>query len=284
MPNFIPSFHFIPFTGVVEDTNDPLHLGRVRVRVHGYYSDDPVEVPTDTLPWANVTHSSSTTMVIPEVGEWVFGMFLDGKEAQKPLVIGVLPGVEGSEPSTSRFVRNENVSDTDIQNRKSETTSLRSITEPNSPYNSEYPQNTVIQTKTHLIEIDDTEGSERIHIYHKSGTFDETHPDGSKVSRIEGDRYDINKSDNYTITLGDDRREIGKTMRIENSGGAVVEMNQTGLIEISNNSNSLSKILEDILNELTSLKTVGSPSSQTISPGNIINFIRLIAEMKTLLK
>jgi hypothetical protein len=284
MPNFIPLFDFIPFTGVVEENKDPLHLGRLRVRIHGYYSDDPVEVPTNTLPWANVQYSTSTSMNIPNIGEWVFGMFLDGKEAQKPMVIGVLPGVDGEEPSTSRFVRNENVSSTNIQQSKSNTTSLRSISEPTSPYNATYPENTVIQTKSHIIEIDDTEDSERIHIYHKSGTFDETHPNGSRVSKTVGNRFEINRSDNYTITLGDDIQELQGTMKIENSAGAVIEMNRNGLIEISNKSNSLHNILNDILNELTKLRTVGSPSTQTVSPGNIINFIRLIAEMKTLLK
>ena len=41
------------FFGVVEDRNDPLQLGRVRVRAFGYHSGDSVnDLPLDQLPWA----------------------------------------------------------------------------------------------------------------------------------------------------------------------------------------------------------------------------------------
>ena len=48
------------WVGEVEDNNDPSKLGRVRVRILGWYTghkskeDYIKEVPTEVLPWANV--------------------------------------------------------------------------------------------------------------------------------------------------------------------------------------------------------------------------------------
>ena len=44
---------FIWFAGVVEDRQDPLKLGRVRVRCLGYHTEDKEALPTADLPWAH---------------------------------------------------------------------------------------------------------------------------------------------------------------------------------------------------------------------------------------
>ena len=80
MSEFLPNFTFKPFTGVIEqaddDDTDPLKLGRVRVRVHGYHNSDTDHVPTDSLPWAHVTYNDSKRMSVPTNGEWVIGLSL----------------------------------------------------------------------------------------------------------------------------------------------------------------------------------------------------------------
>ena len=43
---------FVWFQGVVEDRNDPLQLGRVRVRCLGFHTEDKQLIPTEDLPWA----------------------------------------------------------------------------------------------------------------------------------------------------------------------------------------------------------------------------------------
>ena len=45
-------------------------------------------------------------------------------------------------------------------------------------------------------------GAERIHIYHKAGTFEEIYPDGSRVVKVV--------SDNYTAILGENNIHITK--------------------------------------------------------------------------
>ena len=86
--------------GVVEDRKDPLQLGRVRVRIHGYHSTLKKDIPTDHLPWSVVampTTSASNSGVgsinalIP--GSWVMGMWNDdGNGMQIPVVLFSIPG------------------------------------------------------------------------------------------------------------------------------------------------------------------------------------------------
>lgn len=88
------------FMGLVEDNNDPLS-GRVRVRAFGFhppYSDGLVA--TDDLPWAHVIRDSKFASV-PDNGDLVVGFFTDGRDAQHPIVIGVLNSAKFSLPTTS---------------------------------------------------------------------------------------------------------------------------------------------------------------------------------------
>ena len=64
--------------------------------------------------------------------------------------------------------------------------------EPHSAYAAQYPFNTVKETESgHFEEWDDTPGHERIHIYHRSGTYEEIDQRGTKVTRVVGDGYTI---------------------------------------------------------------------------------------------
>jgi len=64
--------------------------------------------------------------------------------------------------------------------------------EPESAYRGAYPYNKVTQTESgHIIEVDDTPGSERLHIYHKSGTYIEIDANGSVIKRTKGSSYEI---------------------------------------------------------------------------------------------
>jgi len=74
-------------------------------------------------------------------------------------------------------------------------------TQPENPYNAKYPYNHVRETESgHLFEADDTPGSERIKESHRSGTYYEVFPDGSKVEKIV--------RDNFTLIVGNDRVNI----------------------------------------------------------------------------
>lgn len=92
---------FVWWIGVVEDrVNDPDKLGRVRVRIMGYHSDDLEALPTEELPWAIVMQPTTSAAVSGKgssptnllEGTWCIGFFLDGKEKQQPIVIGTVGG------------------------------------------------------------------------------------------------------------------------------------------------------------------------------------------------
>jgi hypothetical protein len=113
--------------GVVEDRKDPLKLNRCRVRIQGWHADTVTELPTEHLPWASIVTSptSARTTAGPKEYEWVQGFFLDGDNAQHPVIFGVLPGINtkvievpgaprpptdvvgdvAGEPSTARIAR-----------------------------------------------------------------------------------------------------------------------------------------------------------------------------------
>jgi hypothetical protein len=71
------------------------------------------------------------------------------------------------------------------------------------PYNAKYPYNHVKQTESgHVEEFDDTPGNERIHVYHKSGTFTETDVNGTTVNRIVGDNFEIVERNGFIYVKG----------------------------------------------------------------------------------
>jgi hypothetical protein len=90
---------FVWFTGVVEDRKDPLKLGRVRVRIIGWHDFDENMIPTDSLPWAHILHTAvgPRTFTSIKEGEWVSGYFLDGVNAQEPVIMGVYSGIISQE-------------------------------------------------------------------------------------------------------------------------------------------------------------------------------------------
>ena len=92
--------NFVWWLGVVEDDQDPLHLGRCRVRIFGSHSPNLDLIPTDSLPWASPARPSnySKSNDTPRLGEYVMGFFLDGLSSQFPVMLGVIPGVPQEEP------------------------------------------------------------------------------------------------------------------------------------------------------------------------------------------
>ncbi len=93
--DFMGKNGFFWWIGVVEDRNDPLKIGRARVRIFGYHTSDQTLLPKEDLPWALPVAPLSNPHgpKSPEESSWVLGFFLDGQIAQQPVMLGVLPGV-----------------------------------------------------------------------------------------------------------------------------------------------------------------------------------------------
>lgn len=209
------------FMGVVEDINDPEMLNRVRVRCIGYHTADKTLMPTNNLPWAPFV-SSTAQMSSPMVnqGDWVVGFFVDGEQAQQPVVLGSIVGKpespanpnegfydpsgvhprfpgEGTNPRHARGEVGTEDRNAVAYSRASATPNIPSadgskFAEPISQFDARYPFNHVIETDGgNVIELDDTPNAERIQIFHRKGSFVEFHPDGSIVHRGAKDRYHI---------------------------------------------------------------------------------------------
>jgi hypothetical protein len=94
--------------GVVVNNNDPLQVGRVRVRIYGVHSDDLNLIPEEALPWAvpvipttedGVSGLGRSSKLKP--GAMVMGYFADGPQSQIPIVIGSIPRF--AEPSPGQL-------------------------------------------------------------------------------------------------------------------------------------------------------------------------------------
>ena len=83
------------------------------------------------------------------------------------------------------------------------------------PYiSSQYPYNHVHESESgHIHEIDDSPGAERLFTQHKSGTFEEIHPDGSKVVKVIGDNYEIIVGSSNVYVSGSVNLTIEGTVR-----------------------------------------------------------------------
>ena len=220
MRNFLGRNDFIWFFGVVEDRNDPIRLGRVRVRCYGFHTDDKDKIPTEHLPWAQPIQDITSAAVSGKgrsptglvEGSWVVGFFLDGERAQEPVILGSLAGIPAELADTTKGFNDPSgnfptyVDESDVNKLARGTNSITkspdSVTgEPASPYAAQYPKNHVYESESgHVVEIDDTANAERIHIYHKSGTFIEMHPNGDVVTHHKNGFRTVTGNDKLHVT------------------------------------------------------------------------------------
>ena len=388
---------FIWWKGVVEDRNDPIFLGRVRVRIFGWHTENKIELPTEDLPWAmpSLPIDNGRNSVGLKEGDWCWGFFLDGQEAQYPVVVGFMPGIDESksnptvgfydptpdellvptevprppdmspivdeeaainlaedveqekkptgkfrdptklpgqnvafgqltldydarfykfdinkdgnynnedanlmrdvdqdgvpdnekdpvfftgvvqktaafpisryplenrlmEPSTSRLARNEKIEETIVGLKRGDVASGESagyegagvggdaaapaeaFQEPETPYDAKYPYNHVYESESgHVIEVDDTPGVERLHWYHRSGTFKEIHPDGQQVNKVVKSEYNFIYKDFFNSTAGNISMDAGETFKVKS--GQVMTLNAGGDLnhQIGGNINNL---------------------------------------------
>lgn len=230
---------FIWFFGVVEDNVDPIKTGRLKVRCIEWHTNDKGKLPTKDLPWAQVmmpVNSSSNSGVGEsptgiQNGSWVVGFFMDGEKANRPLIIGTIPGVpmapanpsvgfndpEGTypkfifQPDTNKLARNDGDYPPDIVDKKEADRETgvpiankgTTWNEPPPAYNSVYPDNDVYEGKGGVIrEYDSTEGNERIHHYHPKGSFAEYNALGNFHHKVKNDRYEIIAGSDFVYIKG----------------------------------------------------------------------------------
>jgi len=300
--DYIGMGQFVWFIGVVEDRQDPLRMGRVRVRVYGWHSENRAEkLKTNEIPWAQVVQAP-TSAAMGDIGEtplglvegsWVVGFFLDGIRYQRPIVLGSFSGIPkelGSEipferigfsdpngvypkrkdePDVNRLARNDLNFDHPLEEGKDETqqtsipiaNSSDTWDEPSNPYAAEYPYNHVRETESgHIKEYDDTPENERIHEYHKAGTFYEVNSRGDKHTRIV--------ANNYTIIAGDDYVRVEGNVNLYVNSNCTTYIKGNWDIQVDGNKNEVIKgtLTQNVTGAVS--ETYGATQSTQVT-GNI---------------
>ena len=175
---------------VVNVADDPLYIGRVKVKIHGVYD----EIEEEDLPWAQIVvpvtsgiHEGVGQNLGMLVGTQVFGMFLDGPTSQLPLVMGAIPKMGDANDKT-------------LEN---------------------YPLNKVYQTETgHYKEYDDSPDG-RVREEHRSGTFYEMQNDGTLHIHTTKDLNIVTKG-NVNVTVNGGQTTID-SQDITMTGNALIE-------------------------------------------------------------
>lgn len=298
--------NFVWWHGFVEDVNDPLKLGRCRVRIFGFHTENKSLIPTESLPWATPMMpynsasasgiGSSPTGILP--GSWVIGFFRDGDQCQQPMILGTYNGINVlggvttknpsvgfndpnkmlpktsyiNEPDTNKLARNEDITNTIVSKKLNDLDTCNPTalggnwSEPDTPYNAVYPKNHVMESESgHVFEVDDTPGAERLHKYHRSGTFEEIHPDGSRVEKIIGDDYMIVRKNNHVSVYGNSTINVGNDIKIASGKGIDVQIGGDARVFVSKN-------LTAKVGGSARIETKGNMSLQT--GGNFTHFVR----------
>lgn len=179
---------FIGFIANVVDINgQEENFGKVKIRIVGDQGDSAIG--DDDLLWAVVMVPTTspaergigTTPNWLFVGSTVFGIFLDGNYRNIPMVLGALNQKKQVGDGISPLASGEDIPRN--YNDFEKELGVREARRPN------YLDNRVIttaakespETINHIIEIDDTQQSERILVMHKNGSYVEFLPNGTVI-------------------------------------------------------------------------------------------------------
>lgn len=174
------------YEGVVIDNKDPLKLNRVKVRAREVMGDKGTAWARVIAPFAGASRGFSA---IPEVNDGVAVVFEAG-DANRPLVVGGLwfaPDRKTQIPQAAY----EKESGDPVRGQDEATAALGgTIQEPADGRAPQYPSNKVIVSKHHTVELDDTDGKERLSITHrKAKVYFDIYADGTVVFGTPGKRY-----------------------------------------------------------------------------------------------
>lgn len=202
------------YRAVVEDNNDPLKVGRVRVRIFGLHTENKTRgavdgIPTEHLSWAEPclpvaegAISGYGIFCVPLQGSHVM-IFFENGNLNKPIYFGSLPGISSERAQRTDF------------NDPAGKYPDKLGSDFHSKAKSKYPHNFVIAVHGgHYIELDSTPGNERIKVFHKSGTNTEINKDGKEIITIVDDQQ-------ITIT-GDQTENVGGNVTITVVGNVTV--------------------------------------------------------------
>lgn len=147
-----------------------------------------------------------------------------------------------NEPDTNRLARG--IKDGTVIDKKDGTRAIGipkamdngSWDQPLAPFGARYPFNKVFETESgHIQEFDDTPGQERIHTYHRSGTFQEVDPQGTQVNYIVGDNFVVMERNGCISVRGECNITVDGNTNIYARTDANIQVEQNATIKVGNN-------------------------------------------------
>jgi len=176
---------------------------------------------------------------VPLKGSWVW-VILDGGDWNKPIIVGLISGTSTKErpdgpkktwgfhdpdkkypikdrlgePDQNRLAANRKFAETPIKKIRDANKDKAIPTSTGGTWDeilektsaAKYPNNTVFETVGHsFIEYDSSPGNERIHFFHKSGTYWEIQEKGDYMFKTVDNRFEIVNKD-YNILVKKNHR------------------------------------------------------------------------------
>lgn len=220
---------FLWFFGRVVDVDDPLLLGRTKVLIfdqHDSNSDPedfrwaiPILPVTSPSAVSGSTAAGSTMNLI--VGSMVFGFFADGAERQQPMILGSFhtapnyPSLAGISIPEQAYTKKAKPRITG--------------NDPTDTADPQYPLNNVYTSPAgHVVEIDNTPGSQRVAVHHNSGSYVEIDNNGDVV-------IGSTRAANYSSAAETNITAGGSVNLLSQGGSARLSAQQTVSIESAAN-------------------------------------------------
>jgi hypothetical protein len=215
------------FQAEVVDIDDPLKMGRLKIRE--LVGQDKESV--DNLFWCHVimppTGANAKGVGVAAVGidknTKVFGFRVDSKLSY---IVGSFPyAVDDNDHSLSRHARGVGP----VQKEY-----IEELGEKKTEYAAKYPYNKTITTSSgHVLELDDTPKAERIHVYHKSGSYIEIFPDGSIVTKSMKDSTSVTMNDHAISVVRGDLQILANEGKIQiTAEGDIDLVSNKGVVNI----------------------------------------------------
>ena len=240
-----PEQSFRWFVASIEDvTSDPHQLGRVKIRIINQHDFD--EVDTEELLYAQLAMPAMDASYFGvgrsptglEVGTRCFGFFMDGNRKNTPIIIGTFhhkPENKEENHWVHGLAREKQTIDSKNELLEGKE---KLVKEPPSAYASKYPYNKTFTTpQGHAFEVDDTKGEERIHIYHKSGTYIEINKTGRTVIKCVDDIYEIDAKNKHLLVKGNVIIEIDGNVTAKVGGNVDVDIAGSTNVKVGGNYN-----------------------------------------------
>ena len=156
-----------------------------------------------------------------------------------------------NEPDTNRLARHQKIRETIVYTKEVAehkgvplANGKGSWDQSRTPYNAKYPFNNVWQSESgHFLEFDDTAGAERVHLYHRTGTFTEVDHNGTQVNRIVGDGYEIFERNGFVHVVGNlhvtvegaHTLMVKDTLDVQVNGATTINIHDSAKLNVAGN-------------------------------------------------